>query len=135
MKCPGPSFVAEHPMPEEALQTKLFAILVKSGWSTWDCPLSLEHPMPEEALRTTAFFHSSSLWHHMYKQLPSSLSLCLQVANTSGHTAHLAITSVWLSSLRSFKFQKSLVKFWSWALPIDNAGKRYCVWYYKRNQP
>jgi hypothetical protein len=60
-----------------------------------------------------AFFHSSSLQHHMYKQVPSSLSLCWQVANMSGHTAHLAITSVWSSSSQSFKFQKSLVKFWS----------------------
>jgi hypothetical protein len=41
-----------------------------------------------------AFFHSSSLRHHMYKQVPSSLPLCWQVANTSGHTAHVAITSV-----------------------------------------
>jgi hypothetical protein len=41
-----------------------------------------------------AFFHSSSLRHHIYKQVPSSLPLCWQVANTSGHTAHVAITSV-----------------------------------------
>jgi hypothetical protein len=45
----------EHPMPEEALRTMLFPILVKSGWSTWDRPLSLEHPTPEEALQTMLF--------------------------------------------------------------------------------
>jgi hypothetical protein len=42
-------------MPEEALRTTLFSVLVKSGCSTQDHPLSLEHPMPEEALQTRLF--------------------------------------------------------------------------------
>jgi hypothetical protein len=53
------------------------------------------------------------LQHHTYKQVPSSLPLCWQVANTSGHTAHVAITTSVATLIQSghSNFKKVLSNF------------------------
>jgi hypothetical protein len=93
MKRPGPSFVVgtsnARRGPADNAFSRFGQIRMKRPGPSFVVGTSNARRGPAD----NAFFHSSSLRHHTYEQLPSSLPLCWQVANTSGHTAHVAITT------------------------------------------
>ncbi len=106
MKRPGPSFVIETSNARRGPADNAFSHF---GQIRMKClgPSFVARRGPVD----NTFFHSSSLRHYIYKQVLSSLPLCWQVANTSGHTAHEVIMSVAMviqssHSEWSFKYQK-----------------------------
>jgi hypothetical protein len=95
MKRPGPSFVVGTSNARRGPADNAFSHF---GQIRMKCPgpsFVIGTSNARRGPADNAFSHSSSLRHHIFKQVPSSLPLCWQVANTSGHqTAHVAITSV-----------------------------------------
>jgi hypothetical protein len=111
MKCLGPSFVAGTSNARRGPVDNTFShfgrIRMKRLGPSFVVGTSNARRGPVD----NTFFHSSSLRHYIYKQVLSSLPLCWQVANTSGHTAHEVIMSVAMviqssHSEWSFKYQK-----------------------------